>query len=113
MKSNIPYLRHILDSIQAISSFVQGMSLEDFKNDRKTLSAVVREFEVIGEATRKIDIDFRAQYPDIPWQLMVAMRNFLAHEYMNIKPHIIWKTTSEQLPDLEIQISKLIENLSK
>jgi uncharacterized protein with HEPN domain len=71
--------------------------------------AVIRQFEIIGEATRHITEDYRALHSVIPWQKMVAMRNFLAHDYLNIDIKIIWDTAKNQLPILKKQLETIIK----
>jgi uncharacterized protein with HEPN domain len=103
------YLADIKDSAARIEEYVAGMSLEDFRADRKTIDAVVRNFEIIGEASRNVPEDWRKRYPDLDWKAMAGMRNYLAHEYFGISLEIIWKTIKERLPELRTRIEDMPE----
>ena len=103
------YLADIKDSAARIEEYVAGMSLEDFRADRKTIDAVVRNFEIIGEASRNVPEDWRNRYPDLDWKAMAGMRNYLAHEYFGISLEIIWKTIKERLPELRTRIEDMPE----
>lgn len=107
-KDNLVYIRHILDAISAIQSYTEGMNVKKFKEDPKTIDAVVRQFEIIGEATRHIAMSFRERHTEIEWQKMVSMRNFLAHEYLRIDIDIIWDTARKHLPTLKTLLEPLI-----
>ena len=73
------YLHDIKDAIQSIMEFTSGMLFEDFRNDDRTFSAVIRKIEVIGEAAKNVDVKITASSPDIPWSLMARMRDKLIH----------------------------------
>src|SRR3989338_11526314 len=81
-KDDSLYLRHILDAIQDIESYVQGIvTLEAFSADGMRLNAVVRQLEVVGEAAAHLSMELRATHADVPWEKMIGMRNRLIHEY--------------------------------
>jgi uncharacterized protein with HEPN domain len=84
MRNHKLYLRDILDAIDRIESFVENMNFEDFCADDKTSSAVIRKFEIIGEATKHITHEIRNQYPDVPWKEMAGMRDRLIHFYFGV-----------------------------
>jgi len=86
------YLQDILDSIDDIASFVQGMGFEEFKRDRKTINAVVRSIEVIGEASKRIPRGLKTKYKGVPWREMAGMRDKLIHEYFGVDVEILWKS---------------------
>ncbi|HMA86058.1 MAG TPA: DUF86 domain-containing protein [Desulfosalsimonadaceae bacterium] len=88
------------ESSQAIFEYVAGMSFEDFCQDRKTYTAVIREFEIIGEAVGKIPDAIRNDYKNIEWQDIKDFRNLLIHEYFGVDLEIVWKIIQEDLPDL-------------
>lgn len=102
------YLNDISLSIKDVKSFIKGMGRNDFLNDRKTVNAVVRSIEIIGEAAKHIPKSIRDKTPDIPWQKIVGMRNKITHEYFGVDNNIVWKTAKHFLPKLGTQISKLI-----
>ena len=80
----------ILESATAIQSYVQGATFEAFVQDRMRYSAVIREFEIIGEAVGKLSGDLKGGYPEIPWQDIKDFRNLLAHEYFGVDLEIVW-----------------------
>ena len=94
------YLADILDSGGAILEFIKGLSFEDFCNDRKTYSAVIREFEVVGEAVGKLSDELKQKRPDVEWQDIKDFRNLLIHEYFGVDLEIVWKVVHDDLPDL-------------
>lgn len=111
-RDNLLYLRDMLESIEAIQSFVNGMSFENFTGDRKTFSATIRELEIIGEAAGRIATDIQQQFPDIPWRVMKDFRNVLAHHYFGINANIVWDVVIRKLPDIKTQLQEAIEELS-
>ena len=88
------------------------MNLESFSNDRKTINAVVRSLEVVGEAAKNIPDGVKKKYPDIPWKKMAGMRDKLSHEYFGIDEGIVWKVATEELPPLKKFIQKILKNES-
>jgi uncharacterized protein with HEPN domain len=94
------YLSDILDSGSAIQEFVKGVSFEEFCNDRKTYSAVIREFEIIGEAVGRLLDELKRKHPDIEWQDIKDFRNLLTHEYFGVDLEIVWKIVQDDLPAL-------------
>ena len=76
------------------------MEFPNFSSDRRTILAVVRALEIIGEATRHIPASTRRRFPQVPWQDMVAMRNKLIHEYYGVDLEVLWRTVKEDLPPL-------------
>ncbi len=103
------YLNDIYYSIKDVETFTKGMSRKDFLNDRKTLNAVVRSIEIIGEAAKHIPKSIRDKTPVIPWKKIVGMRNKITHEYFGVDYNIVWKTAKHFLPKLKTQVSKLIK----
>lgn len=110
------YLQHIIDAIARIQRYVAGMSEPGFTADEKTQDAVVRNFEVIGEAARHVQTqheDFAAAHPEVPWTLMYAMRNRVSHGYFQVDWALIWKTVQGDLPGLRLQVERLLEALER
>ena len=95
------YIFDIRDSINDIRSFVLNMNYEDFEADRKTVNAVIRSLEIIGEAAKKIPTEIRVQYSQIPWNEIAGMRDKLIHEYFGVDLEIVWETIQSDLTDLE------------
>jgi uncharacterized protein with HEPN domain len=94
------YLQDILDSILEVEDFTKGMDLESFGKDRKTINAVVRSLEVMGEAAKHIPEGLRKKYPKIPWKRMAGTRDKLIHEYTGVDIDIVWEVVEKELPPL-------------
>lgn len=105
-RSDRLYLDDIMDSIQAIETYIESMDYKHFINDRKTYTATIRELEIIGEATAKVSDDVKGRYPEIPWQQIKAFRNKIVHEYFGIEFEIVWDIVKNELPFLKDQINK-------
>ncbi len=112
-RNNLLYLDDILRSIHKIETFISGYDFEHFKADDKTVSACVREIEVIGEATKQIPNEITSKYFQIPWSLMAKMRDKLIHWYFEIDEEIVWKVIKEQFPILKNQIEIIKKDLIK
>ena len=104
------YLNDIREAINSIEIFVEGMTFEEFKNDDKTSSAVIRKFEIIGEATKNLPEDMRNQHSQIPWKEIAGMRNKLIHAYSEVDLKLVWMTIQQRLPELKSVIEKISEN---
>lgn len=113
-KQRVPdYLGHIREAIRRIHHYVADMAEVQFLADEKTQDAVIRNFEIIGEACRNIDShhpDFAQMHPEIPWGFAYEMRNALAHGYFRVDLEIVWKTIHTDLPDLADKIASLLDN---
>lgn len=107
------YLKDMLSAIKAIENFVEGMDFENFWNDDKTSSAVIRKFEIMGEAARNIPNEIMERYPEIPWKEMVGFRDKLIHFYFGIKYEIVWDTIKLRLPELKMKIQRAIDDLKR
>jgi uncharacterized protein with HEPN domain len=103
------YIQDIVDAINKAIKFVEDMSYEDFVQDDKTIFAVVRALEVVGEAVKNIPPEFREQYPEIPWRDMASMRDKLIHEYHGVRLEVVWETVKEEIPPLKLVFEKILE----
>jgi uncharacterized protein with HEPN domain len=102
------YLNDILDAANDVASFIKSMSYKEFILDRKTLNAVIRSIEIIGEAARHIPKSIKDKSHDIPWKEIVGMRNKIAHEYFGVDNKIVWDTAKRYLPKLRKQLELLV-----
>lgn len=107
------YVWDILNSIDEIEEFTVGMSFEGFVKDKKTVNAVIRSLEVLGEAAKKIPSDMRERYPQIPWTRMAGMRDKLIHEYFGVDLEIVWTVIKEELPPLRPKIKQMCDEIDK
>lgn len=107
------YVKDILEAMESIEKFVEDMTFEDFKSDDKTSSAVIRKFEIIGEATKNIPESIKRKYPDIPWKEMASFRDKLIHLYFGIKYEIVWDTIKIEMPKLKPKIKEILSNIQR
>jgi uncharacterized protein with HEPN domain len=103
------YLEDILQAITKIRQYTAGLSPAAFAGDAKTLDAVVRNLEVIGEAAKTIPEAFRSQHPEVEWKKLVGLRNILIHEYFGIDAELIWDIIQNKLATLEEQIRAMLD----
>ena len=111
-RSTLDYLDDILDAAGKIEIFTRGMSYEEFSGDDKTVYAVTRALEVIGEATTCIPRQVRERYPSLPWSEMAGMRDKLIHAYFGINRAIIWRTVRDDIPPLRPAVQRLLDDLA-
>jgi len=111
-RSTLDYLDNILDAAGKIETFTRGMSYEEFSGDDKTVYAVTRALEVIGEATTCIPRQVRERYPSLPWSEMAGMRDKLIHAYFGINRAIIWRTVRDDIPPLRPAVQRLLDDLA-
>jgi uncharacterized protein with HEPN domain len=110
------YLEHIAEAVDRIHRYVADMEEQAFLDDEKTQDAVVRNFEIIGEAARNIErfhSAFADAHPEVPWLLMVTLRNRVAHGYFLVNYELLWKTIHTDLPPLRETLQGLIDSLDK
>lgn len=105
----IDYLRDILDSINKVEQFTEGMDFEQFSSDTKTVYAVIRALEIMGEATRNIPNPVRQRHTTVPWREMVGIRNKLIHEYFGVNLEVVWETVEQDIPRLKPMVVLMIE----
>lgn len=103
------YFDDILTAISRIVEYTQGYDFIDFKRDYRTVDAVIRNFEVIGEAVKNIPSEIKEKHPGVPWNEMYALRNRISHAYFGIDYEIIWDIITNYLPENRMQI----ENISR
>ena len=113
MKNDLPYLKHIVDAISKIEDYVKNVKREKFLKDAKTQDAVVRELEVIGEATKRLSGDIRQRYPGIPWTAVAGTRDRLIHAYFDVDLEEVWKTVRDDIPHLKRTVEKMIAGLER
>jgi uncharacterized protein with HEPN domain len=109
-KEPVEYLKHIRDECSYINSVVRAdLTKEDFLCDETLKRAVIRSLEIIGEATKKIPVDFKYKWNSIKWKNMAGMRDRLIHDYMGVNYFIVWDVVKNKIPELYNQIVDVIE----
>lgn len=108
-ESDLVYLRHILQAIENIDEYLKGFDYESFCEDKKTIDAVVRGLEIIGEASNNISDGFKKEHPKIPFRDIKDTLNRLIHEYFGVNKKIVWNTCQIDLKELKALISPLIK----
>jgi len=110
MKRNIKlYLQDIWESILAIEEYTKDCTEDEFNSNRQIQDAVIRRLEIIGEAVKNIDDDFRYKYPQIPWKKIAGIRDIIAHEYFGVKLERVWDVIIKDLPGLRDKIKSIME----
>lgn len=106
-RDNKDYISDISQAIGYIREFSNTLSFDDFRKDIKTQYAIIRCFEVIGEAAKRITDDLKNSYPLIPWKVMAGMRDRLIHGYDVVDVTILWRTIKTDIPELEKKINSI------
>jgi len=106
----VDYLEDIFDAIVKIEKFIANQSYDDFAQDDKSQFAVIRAFEIIGEASKKIPDHVREKYGNVPWRVMAGMRDKLVHEYFGVDIEVVWKTATEDIKELKPIIHGIIKD---
>lgn len=104
------YIGDIIQAISHIEIYTKRISQEKFCSQQMVIDAVIRNFEIIGEAAKHISKKTKSQYPEIPWRDMADMRNKVIHEYFGVDIDIVWETIEKSLPKLKRMLRKLLEN---
>ncbi|GBF80551.1 HepT-like ribonuclease domain-containing protein [Aphanothece sacrum] len=107
------YLRDIEEAIKLAIEFTEGMNFDEFCQDKKTIFAVARAIQIIGEAIKKLPDNIRQQYPQIPWKDIAKMRDKVTHQYFSVKLDVLWDTVKQDLPLLQSLISSVLDNLKE
>jgi len=96
----------IIEAIDKIDRYTRSYDFDSWCKDEKTIDAVIRNIEIIGEASSHLPEEIQNQFKGIPWSMMKAIRNILIHEYFGVDLEILWKTIKEDLPNLKERLSK-------
>jgi len=97
----------MLGAIRKIGRFTAGMDQEAFRQDERTVDAVVRNLEILGEATKQLPEDFLTRYPDVPWRQIAGLRNRIVHDYFGLDLEIVWQVIQLDLPPLLSHLAAL------
>jgi len=105
----ILYLEDMFQSMQRIEEYLGDLDFKEFKKTFIVVDAVIRNFEIIGEASKKIPISIQEKYPEIPWRKMYGLRNLISHEYFGIDYELLWEIAKNNLPQNQMDLQKIIE----
>jgi uncharacterized protein with HEPN domain len=106
----LDYVTDVVDAMSKAESFIEGMEYESFVNDDRTIFAVIRSLEIVGEAVKKIPETIRRQYPQISWKAMAGMRDKLIHGYDNVNLVLVWETAKIRIPMVKPIFQQIIED---
>jgi uncharacterized protein with HEPN domain len=109
MKRDYLYLRHILHAIERINEYVE-VGYEEFMSQSSWQDAVIRQLEIVGEATKHISKELRELHGGVPWRRIAGLRDVLIHDYMGIDIDAVWQITQKEIPELESYIKDIIED---
>ena len=112
-KEFLDYVEDIIEAMDDAMRFVEGLEYDDFAKDRKTVYAVTRAIEIIGEAVKKIPARVKKRYPKIPWKRMAGMRDKLIHEYFGVDLRRVWNTVEKDVPNLKPLFEKILKDFEK
>ena len=105
------FFQDIISSIEKIEEYIHKISYEEFIENKMMYDAVIRNLEIIGEATKNIPDNIKKQYPNLPWKRMSGLRDIVAHEYFGIDTTIIWKVITQNLPEVKGEIVRISNNI--
>jgi len=113
MKDDKVYLLHMRDSINTIKKFTKNMDKDAFLKDELVQNTVIRQVQIIGEASKNLSKELKRKYKHIPWKEIVGMRNILVHKYFNIDLIAVWKTVKDDIPELENTVLEILNEIDK
>lgn len=106
-------LRDMLNAVNKIEAYVEGLSFDGFTQDEKTFDAIIRQLTILGEAASHVPDEVTSRTPEIPWQEIRGMRNVLVHEYFGINMDIVWETATKNIPGLRPLLEGLLEDIAE
>lgn len=107
IKDDLVYIEHILDCIRKIDEYSRGLSVKEFSANELVQDAVIRNIEIIGEASKKVSYELKKTYYEIPWKEIAGMRDKLIHDYLGVDIKVVWRTIREDIPSLEKLIKEI------
>jgi uncharacterized protein with HEPN domain len=110
-KDDSVYRHHILAAIERIEDHSEGVSVQEFLETGIIQDGVVRQLEIIGEASRNLSIELIRSHPKVPWSEIIGLRNRIAHAYYNIDQGVVWDIVQEDLPSLKREVARILEEV--
>lgn len=108
MKDDLVYIQHIRDAISSIEAYTSD-GMKTFMTDKKTQDAVVRNLEIMGEASKNVSAKFKKENPDIPWRQMAGTRDRVIHEYFGVNIEMVWDIIAKDIPDLKEKLKPFLK----
>jgi len=109
-ENDLIYFEDIVDSIEKIEKYISDMSLEDFKKNDLVQDAVLRNLEIIGEASNNLSEEIKNKHKEVPWKRIIGMRNIISHKYFGIDLEIIWEIITTNLPSTKGLVNSILKN---
>ena len=110
-RESVDFLKDILESIEKIEKFIKGFEFDDFSKDDKTIYAVIRALEIIGEATKNLPDSLKEEHPEVPWRKMTGTRDKVIHGYFGVDLEVIWRTITRNIPILKPLIKDILNEI--
>ncbi len=110
-KDPVIFLEDILEAMNKVERYTKDKDIEEFRSNSMAVDAVLRNLEVIGEASNNLSQEFREDHPDIPWKRMIGLRNVVIHEYFGVDLNIIWRIVTRDIPETKPLIEDLLNDL--
>lgn len=107
-RTDTELLYDIQEALRRIKTYTHEMTYKEFLEDTRTQDAVIRNLEIIGEATKKLSMELRNRYPNVPWKQMAGARDRLIHNYFGVDLEVVWKISTAELSDLTLEITKIL-----
>ncbi|GAB4511374.1 MAG: DUF86 domain-containing protein [Anaerolineae bacterium] len=111
MQRDRQYVLDILEAARMIQGYIAAIDFVQFEEDSLRQDGVARRLEIMGEATKRLSVDFKDEHPEIPWRLMAGMRNILIHDYDKVDLSVVWETVTQSIPPLIAQLEPLYARL--
>ena len=113
MREAVDFIEDIVNAMDKALKFIENMSYEDFVRDDKTIFAVIRAIEIIGEAVKHTPEDFKKKYPEVPWKGMAGMRDKVIHGYFGVDTKVVWDTVKKRIPEVKPVFEKMLDELKE
>ena len=110
-RGTVMYLRDIIEAMDDIESFVEGMTFDEFKEDKRTFAACVRNLEIMGEAVKNLPEDLKDEHDDVPWRVVAGICDKVIHAYFGVSHEIIWTTIRADFPGFRMSIEGILSEL--